>query len=224
MSNAVTAERRTDRGVDAARPTSTRMALLVAAIVLGGLGNLANILFGWNGDGLTVEWFASHQQAWIASTYGSALNALGLFALLVAVCVLVKGRGAAWATVSLVIGSLGTALYAVSAAIPVAFTAMGTQTVVPPAQATQLIDYFHRHELTQPAVAFPAFLLLTLTQITVTVALIRSRAVPLWVPIVFIAFGAVAIVFAASGVLTAVLTVPQIVAMVAIGWYAYRKA
>jgi hypothetical protein len=41
---------------------------------------------------------------------------------------------------------------------------------------------------------------------------------------VFIAFGALAIVFAASGVLTAVLTVPQIVAMVAIGWYAYRAA
>ena len=220
MSNALS-----DRvGVDTARPTTTRMALLVAAIALGGLGNLANLLFGWNGDDLTVEWFASHQQAWVASTYGNALNALGLFALLVAVCVLVKGRGAAWATVSLVIGSLGTALYAVSAAIPVAFTAMGTQTVVPPAQAAQLADYFHRHEMTQSAVAFPSFLLLTITQITITVALIRSRAVPLWVPIVFLAFGALAIVFAASGVLTAVLTVPQIVAMVAIGWYAYRRA
>jgi hypothetical protein len=220
MSNALA-----DRvGVETARPTSTRMALLVAAIVLGGLGQLATILFGWNGDGLSVEWFTNHQQAWIASTYGNALNALGLFALLVAVCVLVKGRGAAWATVSLVIGSLGTALYAVSAAIPIAFTPVGTQTVVPPDQAARLIEYFHRHDVTEVAVAFPAFLLLTVTQITVTVALIRSRAVPLWVPIVFIAFGALAIVFAASGVLTAVLTVPQIVAMVAIGWYAYRTA
>ena len=38
-----------------------------------------------------------------------------------------------------------------------------------------------------------------------------------------IAFGAVAIVFADSGVLTAVLTVPQMVAMVAISWYEYGK-
>jgi hypothetical protein len=48
--------------------------------------------------------------------------------------------------------------------------------------------------------------------------------VPLWVPIVFLLGGVVETVFAGGGALTAVLTVPQIVAEIIIGWYAWRKS
>src|SRR6266545_1542974 len=190
------------------RPPSSRTFLLLVAIVLGGIGNLVNAMYGIPGGDVTVEWAAKHPSAWAAAMYGNALLGLGLLAVLAAVCVLVRRRGAAWATVSLAVGSLGTFLLMVSA----------------PAQAAALIDYFAKHDMTQVAVAFPAFLLLLVTQLTVAVALIRSRAVPLWVPIVFLAGGVVETVFAGGGALTAALTVPQIVAEIAIGWYAWKKS
>lgn len=182
------------------------MTLLVGAIALGGAGQLANTLFGWNGDDLTPEWLADHRHAWIAATFGNAFLALGLIALVIAICVLVRGRGAGWATTGLVLGSVGAVLHAVSAAIP---------TVV--ADEARL-------ESTQTFVALPSFLLLTLTQIVVTVALVRSRAVPMWVPVVFLVSGLLGVVFAGSGALTAALALPQIVAMVAIGWFARAHA
>jgi len=215
--------------IQATRPTvdtrpagATRRLLLLVAIVLGGLGNLANLLSGYNGDHVTVAWLADHQSAWVAATYGTALNVLGILALLTAVCVLVRERGAAWATVSLAVGALGTALYAVSAAIPMALTGFGTQTTVPAADASALLDYVTGQDVTQPAVAFPGFLLLLVAQITITVALVRAKTVPAWVPILFIAGGALAVVFAGGGTLSAALALPQFAAMVAIGWYARR--
>jgi hypothetical protein len=206
------------------RQTSARTFLLLVAIILGAVGNLVNILFGYNGDDITVSWLASHQYAWAAALYGTAFNALGLIALLAAVCMLARRRGATWATVSLAVGSVGAMLYAASAAIPVAFPSFGTQNVISSTDATALLNYLGAHDMTQAAAAFPAFLLLVVTQITVTVALIRSRAVPLWVPIAFILGGVVETVWAASGALTAALTIPQIVAMLAIGWYAWKKS
>jgi hypothetical protein len=206
------------------RPRSARMFLVLVAIVVGGIGNLFNTMFGIQNGDITLDWAAKHQSAWVAATYGSALLGLGLVALLAAVCVLVRGRGAGWATVSLAIGSLGTFLWVVSSAILVAYVPLAKQTVISSAQASALVDYFSRHDMTQVAVAFPAFLLLVVTQITVTVALIRSRAVPLWVPIVFLAGGVVETVFAGGGALTAALTVPQIAAEIAVGWYAWKKS
>src|SRR6266545_2060196 len=205
------------------RPPSSRTFLLLVAIVLGGIGNLVNAMYGIPGGDVTVEWAAKHPSAWAAAMYGNALLGLGLVALLAAVCVLVRRRGAAWATVSLAIGSLGTFLWVVAAGVPMGFLPMGKQTVISPAQASALVDYMSRHDSSQGAVAFPAFVLLLVTQITITVALIRSRAVPLWVPIVFLLGGVVETVFAGAGALTAVLTVPQIVAEIIIGWYAWRK-
>ncbi|GAA4708472.1 DUF4386 family protein [Phytohabitans rumicis] len=209
--------------VDTPRGSGTRGLLLLVAIVLGGLGNLANLLAGYNGDHVRIAWLADHQSAWIAATYGTALNVLGILALLAAVCTLVRGRGAAWATVSLAVGALGTALYAVSAAIPMALLGLGTQTTVPAADAEALLEYVRDQDLTQVGVAFPGFLLLLVAQITITVALVRSRALPAWVPILFIVGGVLAVLFAGGGPLSALLALPQYVAMVAIGWHAHRS-
>jgi hypothetical protein len=206
------------------RPIRSRMFLLLVAIVLGGIGNLFATLFALPDGDFTLAWAAEHQSAWVAGLYGSALLGLGLVALLAAVCVLVRRRGAAWATISLAIGSLGTFLWVVAAGIPMGFLPLAKQTVISPAQASALVDYLTQHDPSHVAVAFPAFVLLLVTQITVTVALIRSRAVPLWIPIVFLLGGVVETVFAGAGALTAVLTVPQIVAEIIIGWYAWRKA
>src|SRR5437764_8156313 len=127
--------------VDDRRPLPTRMFLVLVAIVLGAIGNLVNLVYGLDDGTVSVDWAARHQSAWAASTYGSALTAMGLIALLAAVCALVRRRGATWATVSLAVGSLGTFLYAVSAAIPVAVIGMGTQAVVSRADASALVDY-----------------------------------------------------------------------------------
>jgi hypothetical protein len=181
------------------------MVLVLVAIVLGGLGNLASLAFGFDEGEVSVAFAAEHPSSWAAATYGTALLGLGLIALFVAVCALVRGRGSAWATVTLAVGSIGT------------------QNVVSTDQASALLDYLHTHDLTQAGAGFPAFLLLLVAQITLTVALIRSRAVPLWIPIVFLTGGVVETLFAGNGVLTAALTIPQIAAEIAIGVYALKK-
>jgi hypothetical protein len=223
---AVTASPSVSGAADTRRgPLPSRMLLLVVAIVVGELANLWNILAGYNGDKITVSWLSAHQSAWLPATAGPALLGIALVALLLAVCTLVRDRGATWATVALVTGGLGTAMWVVSAAVPMAARGMGTQTIVPAAQAQSLVDYLGKQAGgIDSGFQFPAFLLLLVMQIAVTGALIRSRAVPLWMPILFIVGAVVETVFASGGALTAVCTVPQIVAMVAIGWYAYRKS
>jgi hypothetical protein len=49
-----------------------------------------------------------------------------------------------------------------------------------------LISYTGTHDMIQDSVGFPVFLLLLIMQIAVTVALIRSRTIQLWVPILFV--------------------------------------
>jgi hypothetical protein len=138
------------------RPNRARMFVVLVAIVLGGVGNLVATLFALPDGDVTLDWAAKHQSAWAAGLYGNALLGLGLVALLIAVCVLARRRGAAWATVSLAIGTLGTFLWVVAAAgVPMGYLAMGTQTVVSSAQASSLVDYMSRHDMSQGAVAFP---------------------------------------------------------------------
>jgi hypothetical protein len=220
---ATTAPTTTGAGIGERRPTSARMLLVLAAIVLGALGNLANLLFGFDEGRVSVSFAAEHPSAWAAATYGNALLGLGLIALFTAVCVLARQRGSGWATVTLAVGSLGTFLLTAAAAIPAGLIPIGTQDVISTDQANALVEYLQSHDLTQAGVAFPGFLLLLVTQITLTVALIRSRAVPLWVPIVFLAGGIVETLFAGNGALTAALTVPQLAAEVAIGVYALKR-
>jgi Domain of unknown function (DUF4386) len=204
--------------------TRTRLLLVLVAIAIGGIGNVIATLNAPPSGDSTLDWAAGHQSAWASGLFGNALAGLGLVALLAAVCALARRRGARWATVSLAIGSLGTFLFVVSSGVTTVYLPIAKQTVLTPAQTTALADYLAQHDMSQGAVAFPAFVLLLITQITLTVALIRSRAVPLWVPIVFLAGGAMETVFAGSGALTAVLTVPQIIAEIVIGWYAWQKA
>jgi hypothetical protein len=203
---------------------SARMLWALIALVLGGVGTLVLHLGGSDHGDVSPSWLAGHPAAWAATFYGGAFAVLGLAALLVTVCVLVRDRGRTWATVSLVIGSIGAAFWAVTVAATMSVAAMGTQKIVNADQANALTAYLHEQDLSQPAVAFSGFLLLLVTQITITVALIRSRAVPLWVPVVFIAGGLLDTAFAGRGALTAALSLPQFVATVAIGWYAWQRS
>jgi hypothetical protein len=101
---------------------------------------------------------------------------------------------------------------------------LGKQSVITPGQTTSLIDYMSKHDHIQASVAFPGFALLLIAQIAIAVALFRSRVLPLWVPIVFSVGAVLEVVFGGGGALTAISTVPETAAMVAIGWYAYRKS
>ncbi len=64
--------------------------------------------------------------------------------------------------------------------------ALHGQTVVSPAATQSLISYIAKHDTIQDSAGFPAFLLLLIMQIAVIIALIRSRTIPLWVPILFV--------------------------------------
>jgi len=205
-------------GAPARYPLPSRALLLLVAIVAGVLGSTWNLLAGyWGGTDLTRQWLADHQSAWIASTYGTALEAMGLAAVLVAVCVLVRGRGAAWATVSLATGTVGLFLYAVSSAMQMQLLGLGKQTVISADQTVALLDYLHKHDTIQAGVAFPGFLLLLVAQVAITVALFRSRVLPIWVPIVFIVGAVLRVALSNGGVVSAVAAIPQAAAMVAIG-------
>jgi hypothetical protein len=206
-------------------PLPSRTILLLVAIVLGALGNLWNTLAGYSGNtDISTSWIAAHHSAWIAATYGAALNAMGIVALLLAVCVLVRSRGATWATIGLAVGTFATFLYAVATAVPMQALATNGQSVVSAVQLQSLVTYMGQHDSIQAGVAFPSFLLLLVTQIAVTVALFRSRTLALWVPILFIAGAVVQVAFADGGLLTAASIIPQTIANVAIGWYAYRRS
>jgi hypothetical protein len=201
-----------------------RMMFVLIAIVVGEVGNMWNILAGYNGQKITTDWLTKHPSAAAADTYGTALFAVGLVALLLAVCVLVRARGAAWATLSLVVGMIGTMFWTVSAAVPFAFAGLTKQTVISTGQANALADYLSKHDTIAGSGSFPGFLLLLIAQLAITMALIRSRSVPIWVPILFVVGAVIETAFASGGALTALCTVPQIVAMIAIGWYGYRKS
>lgn len=206
-------------------PLPGRTLALLVAIVLGFVGNMWYSLAAYHGDAdIKLSWLTAHQSAWVAATYGTAVNALGVIAVLLAVCILVRGKGSAWATTALVVGAIGTVLYVVSTAVPMQMLGLGKQSVITPQQTSSLIDYLSKHDHIQGAVAFPGFLLLLVAQIAVFVALLRSRAVPLWVPIVFLVGGILDALFASGGAVTAICEIPQAVAMIALGWYAYRTS
>ncbi|MFE5812952.1 hypothetical protein ACFQ6S_05960 [Streptomyces sp. NPDC056479] len=201
----------------AARPTAARIRLLAAALALGAAAWIA--VGVWTpvdelrtGDDLPFEGVRSHRGGWLTwhllDGLGTALLMVGLA---FAVCLLVQARGARWATVGAALAVLGGLVFSAGS---VSFGLLGAYATesdaLPLAAGKGLIEYVNEEGGPALGVVVPGFLVMTLAQLLLAVALWRARAVPVWLPpavivvnvVLFVAEGLVSgLALAALGVL-----------------------
>jgi hypothetical protein len=115
-----------------------------------------------------------------------AFAVLGV-ALSLVVCMLARSRGAAWATVGAVVTSLGGIAFAMGAFgfASLAWYATDT-TAIPVESGTEFLKYAVDNPQHGMVLQMAGFLLFTVGSILLVVALIRSRSVPVWLPIAFL--------------------------------------
>jgi len=176
----------------------------------------------------TADWFGYSDVAPVRATWWLNLTALGAAIALtvplqvLAIMSLVRRRGAPWVTIGSLLAWVGSALLAVTLGGWASTYYVATDPKLDPAVATALLDRF-ADDVRLFGVGQPGSLMISIGTILVSVGLLRSRAVPRWIPIVLLA--TVAGTFLPSwGPVSLVANVPGIVVAVALAWYAYRRA
>lgn len=164
-----------------------------------------------------------HRRDAAAPAHPPRTAAAGRTALGVAVCLLARSRGAAWALTGATTVVLGAAAFGAGIAGEGVSYAYATDPAAVPASAGgPLLAYMGEHPERYVVGILPGLALLTVGTILLSVALLRARAVPLPIPITLVAgtvFG-LAVPFGIVGFAVSTLTVT--VPMLAIGWYAAR--
>jgi hypothetical protein len=160
---------------------------------------------------------------WVLHTVDGLSVMLVMLGAAVATAHLVRGRGARFATAALMVGPLGALLLGASI---VAQGTLGRYVADPAAIARPsgeaLLDYAARNPVPIVALSGPGSLLLLVGSALLCTALIRSRAVPLVVPLLFLA-GLLASLVVSTGLIGALVEIPSAVAVVALGEYAARR-
>ncbi|MFC9690136.1 hypothetical protein ACFTSF_16440 [Kribbella sp. NPDC056951] len=131
---------------------------------------------------------------------------------------LVRTRGAAWATVGGVMMWIGTALYAVGGAGWAAAYYFATAPGVDPS----VMDRINADSAHVFGVMIPGALLVALGTVVQAVGLFRSKAVPRWIPILWLTIIATFIV-PGNGVAGLVTAVPMTAASLGTAYYAWRR-
>jgi hypothetical protein len=132
---------------------------------------------------------------------------------------LVRARGAAWATVGGIMMWIGTAFYAVGVGGWAAAYYFATAPGVDPSVIERINDDMG-HVL---GALIPGSMLVAIGTVLQAVGLLRSRAVPRWIPVLWLVIVATFIVpgNGAAGLITAV---PMSAAALGTAYYAWRKA
>jgi hypothetical protein len=132
---------------------------------------------------------------------------------------LVRARGAAWATVGGIIMWIGTAFYAVGVGGWAAAYYFTTAPGVDPS-VIERVNNDMGHVL---GALIPGSMLVAIGTVLQAVGLLRSRAVPRWIPVLWLVIVATFIVpgNGAAGLITAV---PMSAAALGTAYYAWRKA
>jgi len=131
---------------------------------------------------------------------------------------LVRARGAAWATVGGALMWIGTALYAVGGAGWAAAYYFGTAPGVDPA----VMDRINADTAHIFGVMIPGALLVALGTVVQAVGLWRSGAVPRWIPILWLTIVATFVV-PGNGIAGLLTAVPMTAASLGTAYYAYRR-
>ncbi|GAA0948030.1 hypothetical protein GCM10009554_45250 [Kribbella koreensis] len=132
---------------------------------------------------------------------------------------LVKARGAAWATVGGIIMWIGTALYAVGGGLWASAYYFATAPGVDPSVIERVNDDL-AHIF---GVLIPGSLLVAIGTVVQAVGLLRSRAVPRWIPVLWLTIVATFVV-PGNGVAGLITAVPMTAASLGTAYYAWKKA
>jgi hypothetical protein len=132
---------------------------------------------------------------------------------------LVRGRGSAWATVGAVVMWIGTALYAVGGAGWAAAYYFATAPGVDPS----VIERINDDAAHVFGVMIPGALLVAVGTVIQVVGLWRSRAVPRWIPLLWLTIVPTFIV-PGNGVAGLITALPMTAASLGTAYYAWRKA
>jgi hypothetical protein len=203
----------------------SRVLLVQAALALSSLAVIGYLIIRpgpGRGDLSYASLAASRDAAWQGRLVTTIGYGIAGFSLALAACLLVRRRGASWATIGAALVTVGGVLFAgVEYAIGVLGWYATATEAVPAPTGTSLMAYVE-HNMAHLAVADAlGFLLLTLGTLLICVALWRSRAVPRWLP----AFMAAATLAQFAPVTERLLDVVQIAVMsgcLAVAWFAGR--
>jgi hypothetical protein len=132
---------------------------------------------------------------------------------------LVRGRGATWATVGAVVMWIGAALYAVGGAGWAAAYYFATA----PGVDASVIERINDDSAHVFGVMIPGALLVAVGTVIQVVGLWRSRAVPRWIPLLWLTIVPTFIV-PGNGVAGLITALPMTAASLGTAYYAWRKA
>jgi hypothetical protein len=158
---------------------------------------------------------------WGLLVFLSAALVLNVPAQALATCLLVRRRGAAWATTGGVLMWIGTALYAVGGAGWAAAYYFATAPGVDPGAGASVIDRMAEDSLHLFAPMIAGAGLVAIGTIVQTVGLWRSHAVPRWIPL---GAATIALTFMVpgNGVAGLVTALPMTAAAIGIAYYVSR--
>ncbi|MFD3452842.1 hypothetical protein ACFWVC_11725 [Streptomyces sp. NPDC058691] len=201
--------------------------LATAALALVVVGNVLSLLltgFTPNGDpsnGFAFQEVAGHPgRFWAFTAFGGIGQALLTTGTAFAVCLLVRARGSVLARVGAVLSVLSGALLSAGlAAIAVLYGYAADPAVLDPAAGRAFVDHANDHTWRFTALVVPGALCGIVAMLLIAVALWRGRAVPRWIPVVFLV-GTLAGFVISSGLAGVLVALPAAAAMVLIAWYA----
>ncbi|MFF4345795.1 DUF4386 family protein [Streptomyces sp. NPDC001530] len=205
------------------RPFAT--LALVAVVV----GQVMGFLFTWlapGGDpseGNSYDKVADHRGAfWTLYAYGGVSMAVSTVGLAIAVCVLVRERGAVLARIGSVFAVLAGALLTAGLAAIAAVYSYATDTAaLNETVGRGFVDYVNDHDGRLISLMAPGGLAFIVATLLITAALLRSRVLARWIPALFLVGTVLGIVFP-SGTTGAIAALPSAVAVVLIAVDARR--
>jgi hypothetical protein len=140
-----------------------------------------------------------------------------------AALVLVRGRGSTWATVGAALMVLGIAVQAVGVAGWASAYFYATDPGLDPAVGRAVVEAANADQGHLFGFLVPGALLVVLGTVAQSVGLLRSHAVPRWVPWALL-FTVLTFVVPGSGLLGLVTSVPMAVGAAALGWFAWQAS
>jgi MFS family permease len=214
---------RTGPGADDPRTRNAR--LVVCAIALGlapVLMVLGNLFVVDTGDEAAQEVadIAADRNLFLAGNVLFALGAAALIPGAIALASLVRARGAGWMTTGACMIALGGGSLAVALWSYTIVGYLGTDDGVPRDGLVALFDRGNDSALF--AVAWLIGVGALIGMILAGIGLMRARAVPLWQPILLIVAPFLLFVGGEDGLLSAVLTLPLVVALGVLAYEAIR--
>jgi len=201
-----------------------RTAVVSAVLALGAVAIAVIVLWQpWGErDALSYTDIAPHRDgAWLGTLVdGLAIAAVGV-TLAIAVCRLVRGRGAALATIgSVLTGFGGVAFFAGMFAFGSLSWYATSPDALPPDTGSAFMTYVNDNPGHVMLPQMIGFLLFTLGSLLLMGALWRSRSAPRWLPVAYLVLTVG--VFALGGVLLNVVQAVQTLLLVVVAFYALR--